>query len=169
MLKSYSMRHNTFDIVKELQRLFEDRGASLSTAESCTGGLISHYITSVAGSGNYFSGGVVSYSEEMKKNILGISPETISAHGVVSEEIAREMAERSIAVSGTDYSVSSTGNLGPDVLEHKEKGLVYIAASGNGKTVSRELRLNGDREANKEEAVFEALKLLLELVEEEGS
>ena len=169
MLKSYSMRQETLYIVKKIQVLFEQKGALLSIAESCTGGLISHYITSVAGSGTYFTGGIISYSEEMKKKVLGVSPETIAAHGVVHEDIAREMAERMLAVSGSDYSVSSTGNLGPDVLEDKEKGLVYIAACGNGKTVSRTLHLRGDREANKEDAVFAALRLLLEFVEEEGS
>lgn len=168
MLKSYSMRQETLDIIKKLQRLFEEKGAMLSTAESCTGGLISHYITFIAGASPWFNGGMVTYSEEMKRNVLGVSPKTIGDHGVVSEAVAREMAERAVSLSGSDYSVSSTGNLGPDVLEGKEKGLVYIAASGKGKTVSRELHLDGDRKANKEEAVFEALKLLLEFVEEDG-
>ena len=135
MLKSYSMRQETLDIVIKLQLLFNQRGATLSTAESCTGGLISHYITSVAGSSTYFNGGIVSYSKEMKMKVLGMSPETIDEHGVVSEETAREMARKALDLSGADYSVSSTGNLGPDVLENKEMGLVYIAASGNGKTV----------------------------------
>ena len=169
MLKSYSMKKETLDILKKLQLLFEDRWASLSTAESCTGGLISHYITSVAGSSTYFVGGIVSYSEEMKKQVLGVSPKTIVKYGVVSENIAREMAERALEISGSDYSVSSTGNLGPDMLENKEKGLVYIAASGKGNTVSKELHLTGDRVANKEDAVYAALRLLLEFVEEEGS
>ena len=164
MLKSNSMKQETLDIIKKLQSLFEDRGESLSTAESCTGGLISHYITSVAGSGNYFNGGIVSYSEEMKKKVLGVSPETIVKHGVVSENTAREMAERMLDISGSDYSVSSTGNLGPDVLEDKEKGLVYIAVCGHGKTISKELHLTGDREANKEDAVIAALKLLIGFV-----
>ena len=169
MLKSNSMRQETLDIVKKLQLLFEDRWASLSTAESCTGGLISHYITSAAGASTYFAGGIVSYSEEMKKKVLGVSPKTIVKHGVVSKNTAREMAERVLDISGSDYSVSSTGNLGPGVLDNKEKGLVYIAASGKGQTVSKELHLTGDREGNKEDAVFAALKLLIEFVEEEGS
>ncbi len=151
------MRQETLETVKKLQLLFEDRWAFLSTAESCTGGLISHYITSVAGSGTYFIGGIDSYSEETKKKVLGISPDTIAAHGVVSKETAREMAEKVLEISGADYSVSSTGNLGPDVLEEKEKGLVYIAASGKGSTISKELHLKGNREANKEDAVFAAL------------
>ena len=169
MLKSYSMKQETLDTNKKLKALLEQKGMTLSTAESCTGGLISHYITSSAGSSAYFSGGIVSYSEELKKKVLGVSPETINAHGVVSEETAREMAQKALDLFGSDYSVSSTGNLGPDVLENKEKGLVYIAASGKGKTVSRTLNLRDDREVNKENAVFEALRLLLEFVVEERS
>lgn len=163
------MRPETLDIVKSLHLLFLDRRLSLSTAESCTGGLISHYITSVPGASNYFTEGVVSYSKEIKINGLGVSPETIGTQGVVSGNTAREMAERILDLSGSDYSVSSTGNLGPDVLEDKEQGLVYIAASGKGKTVSRELHLTGNREENKEDAVLAALQLLIEFVEEEGS
>jgi PncC family amidohydrolase len=163
------MKQETLNITKKLQALFEQKGITLSTAESCTGGLISHYITSVAGSSAYFRGGIVSYSEELKKRVLGVSPETISLHGVVSEETAREMAQKALDLTRSDYSISSTGNLGPDVLENKEKGLVYIAASGKGKNVSRTLNLRDDREVNKENAVFEALRLLLEFVEEEGS
>ncbi len=169
MLKSFLMRQKTLDIVKQLQSLFKDNGITLSTAESCTGGLISHYLTSVAGSSSYFKGSIVSYSQEMKQKILGVSLDTIRKHGVVSEDIAREMAERICNVTGSDYSLSSTGNLGPDMLEEKEKGLIHIAVCGNGKTVSRELHLTGERDANKEDAVFAAFRLLLEFVMEEGS
>jgi PncC family amidohydrolase len=137
-------------------------GLTLSVAESCTGGLISRYLSAVPGAGEVFRAGVVAYSAEMKQKLLGVSSGTISRHGVVSEETAREMAERMRALAGTDYSLSSTGNLGPDVLEGKEKGLVYIAASREGKTISRELRLTGDRGENKERASREAMKLLLE-------
>lgn len=163
------MRQGTIDIVKKLRLLFEEKWAMLSTAESCTGGLISHYITTVDGASAWFTGGLVTYSEDMKKNVLKVSQDTIRAHGVVSEAVAREMAQKAISLSGSDYSVSSTGNLGPDVLEGKKKGLVYVAAAGKDKSVSRELHLKGDREANKEEAVFEALKLLMEFIEEEES
>ncbi len=89
-------------------------------------------------------------------------------YGVVSEETAREMAEKVRLLSKSDFSISTTGNLGPDVLEGKEKGLIYIAASKKGKTVSKELRLKGNREENKKEASLSALKLLVELVETES-
>ncbi len=163
MVKSYLMKRKALEAVKRVQDIFKNKGLTLSTAESCTGGLISHYLTTPPGASAFFSAGVISYSEEAKKTILSIPDETISRYGVVSGETAREMAERVRMLAKTDYSISSTGNLGPDVLEGKEMGLVYIAAAGEGKTVSRELRLRGDRNDNREETALSALMLLIEL------
>lgn len=159
------MKPDILETIKRVHEIFKDRGMTLSAAESCTGGLISHYITSLPGAGAFFTAGVVAYSEGTKKGVLGIQPDIISKYGLVSEETARQMAERIRLISGSGFSVSTTGNLGPDVLEGKEKGLVYIAAAGEGKTVSRTLHLHGSREANKEQAAVSALKLLIELVE----
>jgi PncC family amidohydrolase len=158
------MRESTLGVVKEVHRLFKERGLTLSIAESCTGGLISHYITSLPGASNFFIASVVSYSEDAKKDILSISAETIRRYGVVSNEIAQEMAEKMRLLIGTDYALSTTGNLGPEVLENKEKGLIYIAVNKREGTISQELRLKGDRESNKEEASLLALKLLIEFV-----
>lgn len=149
--------------IKKVDELFRERGLTLSVAESCTGGLICHYLASLPGQEReFFRAGVVAYSGNMKRKLLGVSKGTISKHGVISEETAREMAERMRSLAGTDYAISSTGNLGPDVMEGKQKGLVYIAASGEGKTVSKELRLAGDRGENKKRASILALKLVLE-------
>ena len=156
----------TSDTIKKVHELFKDRALTLSVAESCTGGLVCHYITNLPGASTFFTAGIVSYSEDIKKNILGVNSETIEQFGVVSKETACEMAEKIRQISNTDCSLSTTGNLGPDVLEGKERGLVYIAASTKGKTLSRELRLKGDREKNKEEAVLEGLKLLIEIMQE---
>lgn len=152
-------------VISKVDGLFRQRGLTLSVAESCTGGLICHYLAGPPGARGFFRAGVVAYSADMKERLLGLSPGTISRHGVISEAAAREMAERMRALSGTDCSVSSTGNLGPDVLEGKQRGLVYIAACGEGKTLSRELRLTGDRGENKKMASIEALKLLIEAAE----
>jgi PncC family amidohydrolase len=146
--------------------LFRTRGITLSVAESCTGGLISNYITSLPGASSFFEAGVVSYSAVAKEKILGVSPETIAAYGVVSEQTAREMAENIRKLAGTDFALSTTGNLGPDVLEGKALGLVYIAVSGGGERCSRELHLKGSREENKEEASRMALEFLLEIAEQ---
>jgi len=159
------MKPEIFEAIKKVHELFKKKGLTLSVAESCTGGLISHYLTTLPGASSFFAGGVISYSEDIKKNILGISSEIISRYGVISEETAREMAERVCSLTKTDCSLSITGNLGPDVLEGKEQGLIYVAASKKGKIVSQKLRLKGDREANKEEASLSALRLLIEMVE----
>jgi PncC family amidohydrolase len=151
--------------MKKVNEVFRERGVSLSAAESCTGGLISHYLTSLPGSSEYFLAGIVSYSVDVKKGILGIPQETIRRNGVISSEIACAMAEKIRELTGSDFSVASTGNIGPSVLEGKDKGLVYIAAAGPARVLSKELRLSGDRDENKEEAAVEALRLLIELVE----
>ncbi|MEW6214439.1 MAG: CinA family protein [Nitrospirota bacterium] len=159
------MDEKILEVIHRVHELFRGKGLTLSVAESCTGGLISHYLTSLPGASNFFEAGVVSYSIESKKGIIGVSPEIISRHGVVCEETAREMAEKVRPLTGTDYSLSTTGNLGPDVLEGKDKGLIYIAVSTEGQTFSRELSLTGDREENKEEASLLALMFLLEIIE----
>ena len=159
------MNNATLQVMQKVHELFKKKGLSLSVAESCTGGLISHYITVLPGASTFFEAGVVSYSAEMKKEILGVSSAIISKYGAVSEETAREMAEKIRTLTRTDFSVSTTGNLGPDVLEGKEKGLVYIAVSKEGMTFSKELRLTGNREENKEDAALEALRFLVEITD----
>lgn len=158
------MRPEIEETVKKVHELFRNRGLTLSVAESCTGGLVSHYVTNLPGASGFFISGIVAYSAEIKKDILGVSPETLNRYGVVSAETAREMAEKTRLLTGTDCAVSTTGNLGPGVLEGKEKGIVYIAAGREGKTVSKELRLKGNREGNKEEAALAALKLLIDFL-----
>ena len=160
------MDKKILQVIQRVHKLFRKIGSTLSVAESCTGGLISHYLTSLAGASDFFEAAVVTYSAEAKKKILGIPSEIISKYGVVSEETAREMAEKMRALTKTDFSISTTGNMGPDVLEGKEKGLVYIAVSKEGETLSREIRLKGNREENKEEAAMVALKFLIEIAEE---
>jgi PncC family amidohydrolase len=159
------MRPETLTVIKKVHDFFKNKRLTLSAAESCTGGLVSHYLTTLSGASTFFAGGVICYSEKTKTDIIGVSNEIIRVNGVVSEETAREMAEKVRLLVKTDFSISTTGNLGPDALEGKEKGLIYIAASKSGKTVSRELRLGGNRDANKEEAAISALRLLIELAE----
>ncbi len=152
--------------IRLLHKVFKERRLRLSVAESCTGGMISHLITMLPGASQFFEAGAVTYSIESKKRILGIPEEIISEYGVVSEKVAIEMARRILELTETDYSISTTGNLGPDVLEGKERGLVYIGmckrTHGEVTTMSRELRLRGDREENKKDASFEAIRFLLE-------
>ena len=151
-------------VAREVHEVFQRRGLTLSVAESCTGGLISHALTSPPGASSFFIAGAVTYAAAMKEKLIGVSSSTLAGYGVVSEQTAREMSEKIRALSNTDFAVATTGNLGPDVLEGKEKGLVYIAVSRKGETSAKELRLTGNREGNRDNAAREALMLLLEIV-----
>ena len=159
------MKKKTLVVIERVHEIFKEKGLTLSVAESCTGGLVTHLITFLPGASKFFEAGVVSYSAEAKREILGVSSDIISLYGVVSDQTAREMAEKVRALTGTDFALSTTGNLGPDVLEGKEKGLIYIAVSREGATFSKELKLKGDREQNKEDASLLALRFLSEMTE----
>ncbi len=159
------MQREIFDIIYKIHGIFRNMSLTLSVAESCTGGLISHYLTNFPGASKFFHSGVVAYSIEAKKSILGISSETISKHGVISMETVSEMAEKVRQLTESDYSIAATGNLGPDILENKERGLVYIAVSRKGEIFTKEIRLTGDRGENKEAAANSALSFLVEVMD----
>lgn len=151
-------------ISQEIHRICRKKHLMLSLAESCTGGLISHYLTALPGASSFFEAGVVVYSAAAKKKILGIPQKTFAGYGVVSEETAREMAEKVRRLTGTDAALATTGNLGPDVLEGKQKGLVYVAVSTGRGTVSREYLFKGTRGQVKEKASRAALAFLAEVI-----
>lgn len=139
------------------------KGATLASAESCSGGLIAHRITNVPGSSAYYLGGVVSYSNTAKVALLGVSTDSLNIHGAVSETVAREMAEGVRTRFGADYAVACTGIAGPSGgTPEKPVGLVYIGAAGpRGTTVAR-YRFDGDRESIKQQTADQALRLVLE-------
>ena len=150
------------ELVLDLAR---ERGLSLAAAESCTGGLVAAQLTSVPGSSDVFRGGVVSYDNAVKREQLGVSAETLAAHGAVSEETAAEMASGVCDALGADAAVSVTGIAGPGGgTPEKPVGLVYLHASGPGAELARELNLPGDREAVRRRATAAALHLLRELL-----
>ena len=150
--------------VGHISRIFTAKGLSLSAAESCTGGLICHLLTTVPGASRFFRAGVVAYSAAAKKSILGIGQKVFSAYGMVSGETARHMAEKMLLLTKTDIAVSTTGNLGPAVLEGKPKGLVYMAVSTRSGTVIRKYLFTGTRGQIKEKAAHAALALIAEVV-----
>jgi len=137
-------------------------GLRIATAESCTGGLVSHALTEVPGSSGCFAGGVVAYSDDVKRALLDVPAEVIAAHGAVSAQVARAMAtgvRRRLAV---DVAVAVTGIAGPDGgTDAKPVGLTYIAvADARGVDVQRYL-WTGDRQANKQSSAAAALGLLV--------
>lgn len=121
--------------VKVEELLAEARywGLKIATAESCTGGMVAAALTDVAGSSDVFERGFVTYSNAAKVELLGVSPETLAAHGAVSEPVAREMAEGALAQSAADLAVSITGIAGPGGSEFKPEGRVCFGLSRKGR------------------------------------
>lgn len=113
-----------------LGKLLKEKGATVSCAESCTGGMIAHMFTSVPGSSAYFLGSVTSYAVSVKESVLGVPSSVIQEHGVVSSQVAAAMAEGVRRVTGSDYSVSTTGLAGPGGDQFNPEGTVWIAVSG---------------------------------------
>lgn len=152
---------------EEVGKLLVQQGLTLATAESCTGGLVSHRITNVPGSSAYYLGGIVAYSNQLKEAVLGVRRETLLAHGAVSEETAREMAEGARQQTGADISISVTGICGPTGgTPAKPVGLTYIALMATDTVSCRRYVWQGDRLANKEQSAEAALQLIQAYLEE---
>ncbi len=137
------------------------RGLTVSTAESCTGGLVGHLLTNVPGSSAYFLGGIVAYSNQAKMEQLRVPPEILERHGAVSDECARAMASGCRQVFRSDLAVSVTGVAGPDGgTPEKPVGLVFVALADARGSVCRRFLWGGDRVTNKQESAQAALGML---------
>lgn len=138
------------------------RGATLATAESCTGGLIGELLTAVPGSSDYFRGGVIAYANEVKLAALGVEPETLFAHGAVSQKTVEEMARGARRLLGSTYAVAVSGVAGPGGgTAEKPVGTVHLAVAGpDDAVVTRQLLWPGDREQVRRIAAFAALNLV---------
>lgn len=158
------------DVVKYMT----ERGLTLSAAESCTGGLLSACVTAVPGASAVFRGGAVTYTEELKMKLLGVSGETLARHTVYSEETACEMSRGVKALTGSDYGVGITGIAGPSGgSEEKPVGTVYVSVAFEGGCRAVDLALYNDREYEgldrrsiRELTVLRTLELLLRLLKE---
>jgi nicotinamide-nucleotide amidase len=148
-------------------RLLRERGLTLATAESCTGGLVGGRLTDVPGSSDVYVGGVVAYSNDVKERGLGVPHETLEEHGAVSPETALAMARGAREVLAADVAVSVTGIAGPDGgTDEKPVGLVHLAAVGPSGERSARLDFPGDRETIRMRAVTSALHLVRRLLTE---
>jgi nicotinamide-nucleotide amidase len=150
--------------------LCRKRNLKIAAAESCTGGLLSATLTEIAGSSDVFERGFITYSNEAKQGMLGVSPSTLANHGAVSRETAEAMAKGAIAQAPVDLAVSITGIAGPGgAVAGKPVGLVHLAgASRRGQLVHQERRF-GDigREQVRAGSVLQALALLHEMAQKE--
>ena len=156
-------------LATQLQHLAIERGVTIGTAESCTGGLVGHSITAIPGASAYYLGGVVSYSDAVKHELVGVPRATLERHGAVSAQVAVAMAEGIRQRVGCDLSVAVTGVAGPDGgTEAKPVGLTYVAtARAAGHEVRRHV-WSGDRVANKEHSAMAALQMLIHALESEA-
>ena len=138
------------------------RGMTLSTAESCTGGMTAKRLTDVPGASAVFLGGVVSYTNGVKERVLGVPHDTLETYSAVSEPTARAMAEGVRRLTGADFGLSVTGVAGPDRDDAgHDVGTVYVALSAEEETHARLLHLSGGRSAIRAAASDEMLRMLL--------
>lgn len=153
-------------LTETLQRICLEKGLTVGTAESCTGGLLAGQITAVSGSSAYFSGGIVSYDSSVKESVLGVSPQSIETNGVVSEIVALEMADGARHLLNVDMAVSITGVAGPGGgTQEKPVGLVWIGISIAEDHRAYRYLWDSDREGNRKLAVKEALRLMIQWAE----
>lgn len=149
-------------------RMLSAKGKTVSAAESCTGGMISSMFTSIPGSSEYYLGSVTSYANSVKTNVLGVPEEIIKEHGAVSEECVRAMAEGVRRITGSDFSVATSGIAGPGGgSEAKPVGLVCIGVSSEKGTETCTMVFKGDRKRNIERFTANALNILRKKVEKE--
>jgi len=142
-------------------RMLLDRKQTVSTAESCTGGYVAHLITSIPGSSGYFRGSVIAYDNEIKKTVLAVNSEILSAAGAVSEETVRAMISGALQTMKSDFALATTGIMGPGGgSENKPVGTVWIAAGNARETITQKLWFRFDRQRNTELTAANVLNLL---------
>ena len=154
-------------VLEEFHKVALEKGITIGTAESCTGGLVGKMLTDLGGSSGYYQGGIISYANAVKEQVLGVSPETLATYGAVSEETAKEMVEGVFRVLRTDYAIATTGIAGPGGgSQEKPVGLVYIGIGTPRRiTVYKEIFI-GDRTSIRKSVAERAIQYVYkELIE----
>jgi len=159
----------TGELARTAIGLLIERGETIASAESLTGGLVAAALTSVPGASAAFRGGVVAYATDLKAAVLGVPDDLLEQRGAVDPDVAEAMAEGARARLGTTVGISTTGVAGPDPAEGKPVGTVFVAVAAPGGTVSRPLLLTGDRAAIRAATVQSALDLLVAALREDVS
>jgi nicotinamide-nucleotide amidase len=167
LLADITVTDQDITIGEVLGQLLLERGKTVGTAESCTGGLIASWITAVPGSSAYFKGSAVTYANQMKEKMLGVKQETLLAHGAVSEATVREMVSGALSLLDVDYAIAVSGIMGPDGgTPEKPVGTVWIAvaAKEKEKVVTVKYQLRYDRERNTQMTAVYAMNELRKLI-----
>lgn len=161
------MEEELFKIAQFIVLTLSDKGWSVATAESCTGGGIAAALTAVPGSSACVKGGIVAYMEEIKVKLLGVSPQTISTEGVVSEHTVIEMAKGAMKTMGTDFAVATSGVAGPSGgTADIPVGTIWVAAVSHTETYTHCIRhFNKGRDRNTRNAILISLEMLQKVVE----
>lgn len=159
------MHNELIDLASQVGEALTENHLTIATAESCTGGLMGHLLTSISGSSGYYLGGVIAYSNEVKEAFLGVRHETLLAYGAVSEQTAKEMAAGARERIGSDIGISTTGIAGPTGgTPEKPVGLVYIGFSTKDETLAFECHFKGGRMDVKESTAQALLTKVLEKI-----
>lgn len=146
---------------EQLVRLLVQRGQTVGTCESLTGGLVAAAITDVPGSSAVFRGGLVTYASDLKHALAGVDADWIAEHGVINAEVAEQMATGAREVLGTDYAVACTGVAGPSSQDGAEPGTIWICVAGSDSTATRGLKVTGSRAEVRRACVAECLDHLM--------
>ena len=154
-------------ISREISEYLWRAEKTLSTAESCTAGLVAASIAALPGASNYFRGGIVAYVDELKTQLLGVSEELLAERGAVSEDVARAMLYGALERLHTDYAIAVTGYAGPGGGPEAPVGTIYVAVGSPDDIIVRELTGDDGREENVARATLTALKMLLEKLEKD--
>ena len=169
LVKEYMVTNMDEPLEKLIGRLLTDKGKTLCTAESCTGGYIAHLLTSIAGSSKFYDGSVISYSYKAKEDLLQVDKNILETKGAVSEEIVTQMAMGALKNIGSDYVIAVSGIMGPDGgMPDKPVGTVWVAIGSKNKIEAKKLSLRFDRTRNIQITATTALNLLRKFILAEG-
>jgi len=154
-------------LIESVSKLLTDNKLTIATAESCTGGLLGHMLTSISGSSAYYDRGIISYTNEAKQELLGVPKDLLEQYGAVSEQVAASMAKGVRKLAQTDLGASTTGIAGPTGgTIDKPVGLVYIGVSSKEKTLVKRFEFQGSRLENKDLTCIEALNLIKQMIQQ---
>jgi nicotinamide-nucleotide amidase len=166
LVSEWIVTDEDISIQEAVGRLLKAGGNTLGTAESCTGGYIAHLITSIPGSSHYFKGSVVSYANEVKTDTLGVSPDTLSKEGAVSEATVQEMVRGALSRLKTDFVIATSGIMGPDGgTPEKPVGTAWVAVGSHQNILTQKFSFRFDRLRNIELTAVNALNLLRKFIQ----
>jgi len=152
---------------KEIQQLIYDKGLTIGTAESCTGGRVAEAIIATPGSSAYFKGSIVAYTEEIKAHLLGVDAETMRVQTAVCEDVAKQMVKGALTALNVDFAISTTGTAGPSGgTPEIPVGTIYVACGNKEEIVVEKLTENYCRDINLDIATSRALQLALSFIKE---